>query len=148
MRKRGVLPVEVEVQVPFHDVDLARIAWHGHYAKYLEQARWALMDRLGHGLEAMLAANEGWPIVELSIKYLRASRFGDRLRVRAELIEWQARLVVNYLITDAATGERVARAQTTQVLVDLPAGTLRFALPAGFVARVEAELARGAGDGG
>jgi len=148
MRKRGVLPVTVEVEVPFHDVDLARIAWHGHYAKYLEQARWALMDRLGHGLEAMLAAGEGWPIVELQIKYLRASRYRDRLAVRAELIEWQSRLVVNYLITDLATGERVARAQTTQVLVDMPQGTMRFALPAAFVARVEAALARERADAG
>ncbi|MBS0395479.1 MAG: acyl-CoA thioesterase [Proteobacteria bacterium] len=147
MRKRGVLPVEVEVEVPFHDVDLARIAWHGHYAKYLENARWALMDRLGHGLDVMIAAGEGWPIVELQVKYLRVSRYRDRLRVRAELIEWESRLVINYLITDVATGERVARAQTTQVVVDMPDGTLRFALPAAFVARVAAELGRGTGGG-
>ncbi len=29
----------VEVRVPFHDVDPAGIAWHGHYFKYLELAR-------------------------------------------------------------------------------------------------------------
>ena len=140
MRKAGLLPVEVEIDVAFHDVDLARVTWHGHYAKYLESARWALMDRLGYGLEAMLAANEGWPIVELKIKYLRASRYRDRLRVRAGLVEWESRLVVNYLVTDVASGERVARAQTIQVAVDMPAGTLRFALPSAFVERVAAAL--------
>ncbi len=148
MRKPGVLTVEVDVEVPFHDVDLARIAWHGHYAKYLENARWALMDRLGYGLEAMLAAREGWPIVDLQIKYLRASRYRDRLRVRAGLVEWESRLVINYLITDTASGERVARAQTTQVAVDLPEGTLRFVLPPAFVARVAAEIARTEGSVG
>jgi acyl-CoA thioester hydrolase len=140
MRKTGVLPVEIGVEVPFHDVDLARIAWHGHYLKYLENARWALMDRLGYGLDTMLDSAEGWPIVDLQVKYVRASRFGDRLRVRAALVEWEYRLVINYLITDERTGERVARAQTAQVAVDMPNGTMRFGLPARFIERVELAL--------
>ena len=147
MRKAGVLPVEIGVEVPFHDVDLARIAWHGHYLKYLENARWALMDRLGYGLDTMLDSAEGWPIVDLQVKYVRASRFGDRLRVRAALVEWEYRLVINYLSTDERTGERVARAQTAQVAVDMPTGTMRFGLPAPFIERVELAL-REAADAG
>jgi acyl-CoA thioester hydrolase len=145
MRRKGPLSVEIVAEVAFHDVDLARIAWHGHYLKYLENARWALMDRIGYGLGTMLASSEGWPIVELQVKYLRASRYGDRLQVRATLVEWQTRLVLNYLVTDAATGERVARAQTTQVAVDMPAGSMRFELPAEFVARVEAAIVAAGG---
>jgi acyl-CoA thioester hydrolase len=140
MRKAGVLPVEIGVEVPFHDVDLARIAWHGHYLKYLENARWALMERLGYGLDTMLEAAEGWPIVDLQVKYVRASRFGDRLRVRASLVEWEYRLVINYLITDERTGERVARAQTAQVAVDMPSGAMRFGLPSRFIECVEQAL--------
>ncbi len=30
---------EVTFDIPFHDVDLMGIVWHGHYAKYLEVAR-------------------------------------------------------------------------------------------------------------
>ena len=62
--------------------------------------------------------------------------------MRETLIEWHTRLIVNYLITDAATGERVARAQTTQVVVDMPTGALRFELPADFVACVDAAIAQ------
>lgn len=141
MRKPGVLPVELEVEVAFHDVDLARIAWHGHYLKYLENARWILMDRLGYGLQAMIDAGEGWPIVDLQVKYLRPSRFRDRLKVRAALVEWETRLVVNYLITHVASSERVLRAQTTQVVVDAATGTLRYSLPEAFVGRVSRALA-------
>jgi acyl-CoA thioester hydrolase len=43
MRRQGAVRAEVEVEVPFHDVDLAGVVWHGHYMKYLENARWALM---------------------------------------------------------------------------------------------------------
>ena len=30
---------EVEIEVPFHDIDVMGIAWHGHYAKYLDEDR-------------------------------------------------------------------------------------------------------------
>ena len=60
MRKQGAISAAVEVTVPFHDVDLAGVVWHGHYMKYLENARWALMDRIGFGLDAMIAS--GYPV--------------------------------------------------------------------------------------
>jgi acyl-CoA thioester hydrolase len=141
MRSAGQLPVEIEAQVPFHDIDLAGVAWHGHYLKYFENARWALMDRLGYGLDKMLARAEGWPIVALQVKYLRPSRFGDRLRVGASLVEWENRLVINYLALNAVTGERVARAQTTQVVVEMVTGILRHELPADFIASVRSAVA-------
>jgi acyl-CoA thioester hydrolase len=140
MRKVGILRVDTEVDVAFHDVDLAQITWHGHYLKYLENARWVLMDQLGYGLQMMIDASESWPIVDLQVKYLRTTRYRDRLRVRVSLIEWDARLVLNYLITDALTGERVLRAQTTQVAVAMPSGVMRFTLPAEFTTRVQIAL--------
>lgn len=147
MRHRGPLSVTVEVEVPFHDVDLAQIVWHGHYLKYLENARWALMARIGYQLEDMIGAAEGWPLVDVRVKYLRAARFQERLLVEAHLIEWQTRLVINYLVRDAANGERVARAQTTQVAVRMPETTLMFELPEAFVARVEAAIAQASAGG-
>ena len=34
----------VELEVPLHDVDVLGIVWHGHYYKYLEAARTALLQ--------------------------------------------------------------------------------------------------------
>ena len=141
MRRHGDISAEIEVEVPFHDVDLARVVWHGHYLKYFENARWVLMDRIGYGLQSMLESGYGWPVVDLQVKYLRVSRYAERLRVRASLVEWENRLVVNYLITDVATGERVARGQTVQVTVEMATGTLQFVLPPEFQERVRAKLA-------
>ncbi|HKU13975.1 MAG TPA: acyl-CoA thioesterase [Steroidobacteraceae bacterium] len=137
MRKQGVIAATVEAQVAFHDVDVAGVVWHGHYLKYLENARWALMQRLDFGLDAMLASGYAWPIVEVHVKYVRAARFGDRLAVQASLVEWQSRLAVNYLVTHAATAERVARARTVQVAVEASTGALQFATPAVLVERVD-----------
>jgi acyl-CoA thioester hydrolase len=142
MRKLGISPVEIEFTVPFHDVDMARIVWHGRYVKYLENARWALMKSIGYTIDEMLDSGDGWPIVDLQIKYIQMARFESRLRVRASLIEWEYRLVINYLITNAVDGTRVARAQTTQVAVDMRTGRMRPALPEAFVSRVDAVVDR------
>lgn len=138
MRKQGAIEATVEALVAFHDVDVAGVVWHGHYLKYLENARWALMDRLEFGLQAMIASGYAWPIVEAHVKYVRAARFGDRLAVQASLVEWQSRLAVHYLVTNAATAERVARARTVQVAVEASTGVLQFATPAVLLERVAA----------
>lgn len=44
---KGILSCEVEIGVQFFDVDLIEIVWYGHYAKYFEAARCALIDNIG-----------------------------------------------------------------------------------------------------
>ena len=138
MRKQGIVEAKVEAHVAFHDVDVAGVVWHGHYLKYLENARWALMARLDFGLDAMIASGYAWPIVDVHVKYVRAARFNDRLTVQASLVEWENRLTVNYLVTNTATTERVARARTVQVAVESTTGVLQFATPAVLLERVTA----------
>jgi len=140
MRKQGAILAEVLVEVPFHDVDLAGVVWHGHYMKYLENARWAVMDRIGFGLQAMMSSGFIWPVVGLEVKYIRAARYGERLRVQASIVEWDAKLVLNYLMLDAKDGSRVGRAQTTQVAVERETGTLQLVSPACLIDRVRAAL--------
>ena len=144
MRAQGRLAVEIEVEVPFHDVDLAGVVWHGHYLKYLENARWRLMDSIGCGLQWMLSSGFSWPIVDMQIKYLRISKYAESLRIKASLVEWDSRLTVNYLITDRLSGERVARAQSRQVAVETATGILQFAPPLAFTDCVRAALAQAA----
>jgi acyl-CoA thioester hydrolase len=140
MRKQGPIAAEVEVEVPFHDVDIAGVVWHGHYMKYLENARWAVMDRIGFGLAAMMDSGFIWPVVGLQVKYIRAARYGERLRVHTSIVEWEAKLVLNYLVLDAADGSRIGRAQTTQVAVERKTGTLQLVSPVCLTDCVRAAL--------
>ncbi|MDO9322050.1 MAG: acyl-CoA thioesterase, partial [Pseudomonas sp.] len=119
MRSKGVLQAEIEFEVPFFDVDSMEVVWHGHYVKYLEVARCALLDKLGHNYQQMRASGYGWPIIDLQLRYVRGAQFGQRIKVRADLIEWENRLKINYLISDAATGERLTRASSVQVAVEI-----------------------------
>jgi acyl-CoA thioester hydrolase len=148
MRTKGPVSQSLEIDVAFHDVDAMAVVWHGHYLKYLENARWALMERIGYGFEAMVASGYAWPIIECHVRYIRAARFGDRLVVRASLVEWESRLAVNYLVRDARNGERVARARTIQVAVSGASNEMQFVSPQEFLDVVAAALAgRGAGGG-
>ena len=137
MRSRGVLHAEVEVVVPFFDVDSMDVVWHGHYVKYLEIARCALLDRVGHNYAQMKAAGYTWPVIDLQLRYARAARFGQRLVVLADLAEWQNRLKIHYLISDAASGERLTRASTVQVAVRLADGAMQLVSPAAMIEAVE-----------
>lgn len=140
MRTQGALFADIDVDVSFHDVDMVGVVWHGHYLRYLENARWALMNRLDYGLDRMIKSGFAWPIVELQTKYVAPARFGDRLRVRASLVDWEARLTLHYLLSRPADGARIARARTVQVAVDARAGELQYVLPPDFLAAVRAAL--------
>lgn len=142
MRSAGVFSAAIEFDVAFHDVDMVGVVWHGHYLRYLENARWTLMNRLGYGLQQMIDSGYAWPVVDLQAKYIRPARFGERLKARASLVEFEHRLVVNYLVTQAGSDERVLRASTVQVAVEGRSGVLQFDCPAQFVEHVRAVIAR------
>ena len=129
MRKRGLIGAEVEIRVPFFDVDSINVVWHGHYVKYLEQARCELLDALGYNYEAMRASGYAWPVVDLHLRYAQPAQFGQRLRVRAELVEWEHRLKINYLILDAASGRRLTRATSEQVAVCMQTREMQLTSP-------------------
>ena len=115
------------------------VVWHGHYVKYLEVARCALLDHIGHNYTQMLDAGYAWPVIDMQLRYVRGATFGQRINVRASLVEWENRLKVNYLITDLATGERLTRAVTVQVAVEIASKEMQLVSPRCFseaVARV------------
>lgn len=140
MRSSGVLQVESEIVVPFFDVDMMEVVWHGHYVKYLEIARCALLDKIGHNYSHMRDAGFAWPIIDLQLRYIRGATFGQTLIVRADLVEWENRLKIHYLISDAATGERLTRASSVQVAVEIASREMQLASPRVFVDAIERAL--------
>ncbi|MFP6851432.1 MAG: acyl-CoA thioesterase [Pseudomonas sp.] len=141
MRSKGVLQAEVEVLVPFFDVDMMEVVWHGHYVKYFEEARCALLDKLGHNYMQMRDAGYAWPVIDLQLRYIRGAQFGQRITVRADLVEWENRLKINYLIVDTTTGERMTRGSSVQVAVEIATREMQFVSPRALTDAVEKVLA-------
>ncbi len=117
------------LEIPFHDLDPAGYAWHGHYAKYLELARCELLKQFNYNYDAMTQSGYLWPIVDLQLRFLRPLRFGDRIKVQATLLEWEYRLRIEYLISNAMTGERLTKASTVQVAVNASTGEMCLRSP-------------------
>lgn len=120
----------VTVQVQFCELDPMGIVWHGRYVQYLETARCALLDTIDYNYAQMTASGYAWPIVDMNLRYSGSAVFEQKIQVTATLVEWENRLKINYVITDALTGKRLTRASTTQVAVELASQSLCFASPA------------------
>ena len=100
---------EVQLSVPFHDVDMMEIVWHGHYAKYFEIARCALLDSISYNYVEMKDSGYAWPIIELKTRFIKPARFGQDILVKAKVAEYELRLKIDYLIVDAEQGTRLTK---------------------------------------
>jgi len=120
---------EVRLNIPFHDVDLMEIVWHGHYAKYFEIARCALLDSISYNYVEMKDSGYAWPIIELKTRFIKPARFGQDILVKAKVAEYELRLKIDYLIVDAEQGTRLTKGHTVQVAVDMKRQELLLASP-------------------
>lgn len=123
------IEAKVEITVPFHDIDSIGVAWHGHYAKYFEVARCELLDSFGYGYDAMRTSGFMWPVIDMRIRYIKPVRFGQRVLVKATLREWENRLLIDYLVSDRQSGQRLTKGTTVQVAVDMSNGEMCFVSP-------------------
>ena len=48
-----MLGAEVEIRVPFYDLDPLGVVWHGNYYKYFELARTEFMRSIGFDIKEM-----------------------------------------------------------------------------------------------
>ena len=120
---------ETETQVQFFDLDPMEVVWHGHYVKYLEIVRGVLLDSIDYNYAQMKASGYLWPVIDLHLRYAASAIYRQRLKLCAEIVEWENRLKISYLITDAATARRLARATTTQVAVEVASREMCFVSP-------------------
>jgi acyl-CoA thioester hydrolase len=115
-----------------------QVVWHGNYVRYLEQARAALMDKIGYNFPGLDASGYLWPIVDMRLKYIRPIRFRQSVEVEATLVEYENRIRIDYLCRDHASGEILTKAHTIQVAVLAETGELSLESPPALLEKVRA----------
>ncbi|HEV2613445.1 MAG TPA: acyl-CoA thioesterase [Gammaproteobacteria bacterium] len=130
------MTAEVMIDIPFYDIDSLNVVWHGNYVKYLEIARCELLNNIGYNYAQMKASGYVWPVIDLQLRYIEPIIFNQKIKIHATLIEYQNRLKINYLITDAETGRRLTKASTTQVAVKLETKEMCFESPEVLLAKI------------
>ena len=124
----------------FYDLDPMGVVWHGHYTRFLEEARCTLLDHIGYNYSEMKMSSFIWPIVDMRIKYVRPIKFHQAFIVSATLVEYINRLKIDYVITDATSQEVLTKASTVQVAVDAETTELCLESPAILIQKVEGLL--------
>ncbi|WP_019867170.1 acyl-CoA thioesterase [Methylovulum miyakonense] len=119
----------IDLQIPFHDVDMMEVVWHGHYAKYFEIARCAVLEKIGYNYPQMRDSGYAWPVIDLNMRYIKPVVFGQAITVEAAIVEWENRLKINYLATDKNTGVRLTKGHSIQVAVDMRTKEMCFESP-------------------
>lgn len=120
---------DVELTIPFHDVDMMGVVWHGNYFRYFEIAREALLNQFDYGYRQMQASWYVWPVVDTRVKYRDVLTFEQRIRVRAQLEEYENRLRIAYQIFDVLTAKRTTTGYTIQVAVEEKSREMCFVSP-------------------
>jgi acyl-CoA thioester hydrolase len=133
-----MLSTETVIKAQFFDLDPMHIVWHGNYARFLEQGRCELLDRLDYNYARMEASGFAFPIVEMRVKYVAPIRFRQEFVVTTTLVEFENRLRFDYVIRDLASGTVLTRARTIQVAVRIDTGELCLECPPVLIEKVRA----------
>ena len=120
---------ELELRVPFNDVDPMGVVWHGNYFRYLEQGRCELLRQIGYDYNQMAASGYFWPVIDTRLKFVAPLRFDQRFVVQSRISEYENRLRIDYLLLDADNGTRICKGYTIQVAVAQPSGEMQLVSP-------------------
>ncbi len=133
-----MLETNTVIEIPFHDVDMMGIAWHGHYAKYFEVARCELLDLIDYNYRQMEATGFAWPVIDMRIQYVKPASFGMKINVNARLLEYENRLKVAYVITERGSGRKLTKGYSCQVAVNMAEEEMCLVSPACLLEKIQA----------
>lgn len=119
----------IEISVPFYDVDAMKIVWHGHYVKYMEEARCHLLEQIKYNYFEMQSSGYHWPVIDMRIKYIKPLKFKQVIVIKATISEIDYGLKINFEIIDKKSGLKLSTAYTKQVAVEVKSGEMCLLSP-------------------
>lgn len=138
-----MISASVKHRIPFHDLDLMTVVWHGHYYKYFELARSALMQKVGLDWPVCKEHGYAMPIVETNAEYRQVLRYDEEITITAKCDDpLLPAMVINYEVTSQGGKVLHATGMTKQVYVEVPALRLSFTQPESFSEHLKKILPR------
>ncbi len=135
-----MISTSIYIKAQFYDIDPMNVVWHGHYARFFEQARCQLLDSIDYNYGAMEKSGYIWPIVDMQVRYVRPIKCFQEFIVTATIVEYLNRLKIKYEITDKETGEVLTKAHTIQLAIKADTGELCIETPAILSEKIEAKI--------
>ena len=126
-----------EITVEFYDLDPMNVVWHGNYVKYLEKARCDLLEKIGYTYDDMKNDNSAYPVATMELKYIKPAQFGQELCIETTLEEVEPAMIISYLIKDKITGEKLFKAKSMQIRVDINTKESLYTIHENFAKKIE-----------
>lgn len=126
-----------EIEVEFYDLDPMNVVWHGNYIKYLEKARCDLLEKIGYTYDDMREDNCAYPVATMNLKFIKPASFKQKLIVSTTLEAIEPALIINYIIKDKETEEKIFKAKSMQIRVDTISKKSLYDAPERFLKKIE-----------
>lgn len=109
--------------VALHDIDAAGVIFFGHLFRHAHDAFEVFMGHIGFDLPAILEQGQyGLPVVHSEADFFKPIRYGEKLRVTAEVAELGHSSFAMVYGFHNESGDPVARVRTVHVVVDRTQG--------------------------
>lgn len=109
----------VEFRVRYAETDRMGVVYHGNYLIWCEIGRTEHIRQFGMSYREMEERGVALAVAEASIRYQKAARYDDAVRVETTLADVSSRTVTfDYAILNADSQDRLATARTTLVSLD------------------------------
>ncbi|MBF0201187.1 MAG: acyl-CoA thioesterase [Desulfamplus sp.] len=109
----------VSRNIRFHEVDMLRIVWHGHYAGFFEDARIRLGTEYKIGYLDLYTHGILTPIKTVYVDYIQPLRFMEKITIEGILhYSPAARINSEYVIRNEG-GDVAATGFTVQMMLDM-----------------------------
>lgn len=103
----------------FYETDSMGVVYHGNYIHWMEEARTDFLEQIGWGYERATAAGIDFALTDISCSYKKTTKFGQTLAIEMKVRKLTpARLVLEYRMTDAETGELHTLGTSTHFFYD------------------------------
>ena len=111
--------VETTFYVRFAETDLMGIVHHSQYVVWMEEGRSDFMRRKGFTFDQWEAANIGFAVSELNLRYHAPARYGERVTVRTRVESLRSRQIVfGYEIVNADSRQALVTGTVKLLAVD------------------------------
>ena len=106
-------------KVNYYETDRMGIVHHSNHIRWMEEARIDLLEQIGLSFRWLEEQGVFSPVLSVECEYKTPAAFGDRIAIAAEIEEYKGlRLTMRYTMTNAESGETVAKGRTSHCFVD------------------------------
>ncbi|MBF0440365.1 MAG: acyl-CoA thioesterase [Oligoflexales bacterium] len=119
-----------EIEIPFHDIDIMYVAWHGHYLKYFELGRTGIMREIGLDWPVVKDLGYAMPVTKVDIKYKKPLNYGVKYCVCVGIDEYEyPELKTYYSILNPENEVVHAEGMVSQIYFSIETGSSCYSIP-------------------